>query len=327
MPPEECIEDENQPKQDIEVICERQSRHLHGILKQRSRSHSESSDDVSSGGVYSRENSTSSGSHMSESPISESEEADGSLEGRLKKSVSFSDHVDKATFKPGATVSSMTTVLKSKRRRNRKREEKKRRRHNSTGSECSSGDEHSHHHDCDTVQEPHGKNKDKGKGSSSMAKESTKQKSGAVEKTGKADDKVASLDEAYRTSKISAEPSAQCDSSVGVEQDSGSSEGVPREECPEGKGSDAKPTAVPGQLSSPTRTKPEANSSTEQAKSCDINGGNDSTPDPQSKAGGDSTEVESMLSWKEREGSQSQQHKTQCAFNFSNSVMFDLDVD
>lgn len=74
-----------------------------------------------------------------------------------KRSVTFSSHVDKTTFKTNASVSSMHQALKSKRRRNRKKEERKasntRRRHNSTGSECSSCDEHDQRHSSESHSE------------------------------------------------------------------------------------------------------------------------------------------------------------------------------
>ena len=59
----------------------------------------------------------------------------------LRRSVSFSNHIETTTYNPGTAVSNMTVTLKSKRRRQRKRERKvQRQRCHSTGSECSSDD-------------------------------------------------------------------------------------------------------------------------------------------------------------------------------------------
>lgn len=112
----------------IEVIHTQQTPNLHGILK--SRSFSESSEDHSS-------------SSSGDSPTGTSPRDSDSSSG-IKRSVSFSDHIDKTTFKSNASVTSMKQALKSKRKRQRKKEEKKRdnkagrRRHNS--SEGSSDD-------------------------------------------------------------------------------------------------------------------------------------------------------------------------------------------
>ena len=124
---------------EIEVIHEKGVPKLQSILKQRTIS--ESSDEIFSSS-FSRENSITS-HNSSESPISESDE---NFDGERKKSVSFCDHVDKTTYKTASSVSSMRATLKNKRRRARKREQKqeksRRRRHGSGGSEVSSsGDE------------------------------------------------------------------------------------------------------------------------------------------------------------------------------------------
>ena len=118
---------------DIEVIHEKNGPKLQSILKQRTLS--ESSDDYGTNGESSR-------------PCPED---DLSLNGRFRKSVSFNNHIDKTTYKPSASPTSMKTALKSKRRRARKKDEKVskragRRRHNSGGSECSSGDDVSSEH-------------------------------------------------------------------------------------------------------------------------------------------------------------------------------------
>ena len=116
---------------------------LHGILKQRSRTLSESSDDVF-GMSVDRQNSSASVT-SSEGIVTESDDSpDGP--GR-KKSVSFSEQVDQTTYKANNSVSSMHSTLKNKRRRVRKKEQKLERQHqrrirrSSGGSEPSS-DEH-----------------------------------------------------------------------------------------------------------------------------------------------------------------------------------------
>ncbi|KAH9500129.1 Protein kintoun [Bulinus truncatus] len=92
---------------EIEVIHKHPTPNLHSILKMRTPS--ESSEDVNG--------------MDPESPRSEGEELSSSF-GK-KRSVSFSNHVDHASFKSFASVSSMTTGLKSKRRRQRKRDERR----------------------------------------------------------------------------------------------------------------------------------------------------------------------------------------------------------
>ncbi|XP_025105993.1 uncharacterized protein LOC112571306 isoform X2 [Pomacea canaliculata] len=113
---------------EIQVVHSRPPPLLHGILKQHTVS--ESSEDQNGDQESPR------------SPGEEEEELSSSLGKR--RSVSFSEHIDQATFKTSSAVSSMTMALKSKRRRQRKREERgSRRRHNSGGSE-GSGDDQTH---------------------------------------------------------------------------------------------------------------------------------------------------------------------------------------
>ena len=92
----------------IEVVYNQEQPRPRGILKQRSRTLSDSSDDALSSsynGGTSRQNSSNSTS--AESPITEEsgddhsddDEEDGKHGRRRNKSVSFSDHVDKATYK------------------------------------------------------------------------------------------------------------------------------------------------------------------------------------------------------------------------------------
>ena len=89
---------------------------------------------------FSRENSIT----TSESPISEGDEEHSG--GGRKKSVSFSEQVDKTCYKSNASVSALHSTLKNRRKKARKREEKRsnakggRRRRTSSGGSCSSDD-------------------------------------------------------------------------------------------------------------------------------------------------------------------------------------------
>lgn len=159
---------------EIKVIHEKTLPNLHGILKQRSIS--ESSDD------YSLNGSCSPGSPRDD------------IFNGLRKSVSFNEKIDSTTYKPGASVTTMTQTLKNKRRRNRRREEK-RKRHNSGGSEGSSGDDHDHKYASDSHSEgnesdhtnddksgekPKGKSKHSRKRKNKNNKKETKEESDTV---------------------------------------------------------------------------------------------------------------------------------------------------
>ncbi|CAH1791376.1 unnamed protein product [Owenia fusiformis] len=126
---------------EIEVVHDKQSPRLHSILKNRTCS--ESSDDIGYG-KYSRESSLGDG-FESQSTISESEGTDGpDTPTKIKKSLSFNDHVDSLAFKTNASVSSMKTTLKSKRRRQKKKEQRQanpRRRRTSSNDYSSSEDQ------------------------------------------------------------------------------------------------------------------------------------------------------------------------------------------
>ncbi|KAK6999863.1 protein kintoun [Biomphalaria glabrata] len=125
-PEDEELDDEDyEPPSsaEIEVIHKHPTPNLHSILK--TRTPSESSEEVNG--------------MEPESPRSEGEELSSSFS--KKRSVSFSNHVDKASFKSFASVSSMTTVLKSKRRRQRKRDEKRQGRMRRASEGTSSSEE------------------------------------------------------------------------------------------------------------------------------------------------------------------------------------------
>ncbi|CAG5115869.1 unnamed protein product [Candidula unifasciata] len=125
---EEEEEDDCDPPSsaEIEVIHKNPPPDLHSILKQRTMS--ESSEEISTPDP--------------DSPRSEGEELSSSF-GK-KRSVSFNNHVDRASFKSSASVSSMTPGLKSKRRRQRKREEKKKGHVRCNSEGTSSSEEYLH---------------------------------------------------------------------------------------------------------------------------------------------------------------------------------------
>ncbi|XP_013383361.1 protein kintoun isoform X1 [Lingula anatina] len=158
--------------ENIEVVFDKEVPKLHSILKQRSTSESgsekqrhasgdssggrarstsessvgkqrtisESSTDDLSASLSASHNSYNSESLQSNSNSDSGEEGD---HPRLKKSVSFSEDVDSVHYKSGAAISAFHNTLKNKKRRARKREQKQenrrsRRRHNSSTSEYSS---------------------------------------------------------------------------------------------------------------------------------------------------------------------------------------------
>ena len=127
--------------ENVSVAHTKEQPKLHGILRQRSHTICEYGDE-SPNEVISRQNS----SVSTEGPMESDENSEASSGSRRRRAVSFSEYVERTTFKSGQSVSSMKPTLKSKRRRARKREQKQvsrqlRRRRSSSGSEVSS-DEH-----------------------------------------------------------------------------------------------------------------------------------------------------------------------------------------
>ena len=123
---------------DIVVVHEKGVPKLHGILKQRSVS--ESSDDGVHG-TWSQVSMTTSseGDDVEDSPDRSAASSVSSGRQVVRKSVSFSDYVDRTLFQANQSVSSMHAALKNRRRRARKREQKQeqriqRRRRRSSGS-------------------------------------------------------------------------------------------------------------------------------------------------------------------------------------------------
>ncbi|ELU02355.1 hypothetical protein CAPTEDRAFT_195573, partial [Capitella teleta] len=128
------------------IIHSKEIPKLQSILKQRTLSESSCDDALSSS--YGRQS-----SNISTDELTDSEEStDCSGGGRTrKKSVSFSEYVDKQTYKSNMSVTTMKASLRSKKRKARKREERiqkkteriERRRRTSSGSFSeNSSDEH-----------------------------------------------------------------------------------------------------------------------------------------------------------------------------------------
>ncbi|XP_029637546.1 protein kintoun [Octopus sinensis] len=155
----------------IEVVHHKRLPHLQGILKQYSKTMSESSD----------ENVT-----LSASPDTSSVDSPFTT---VKKSVSFNERIDQAMFKTNSTVSSMRSMLKSKRKRNRQREERRkngRRRRRQSSAESSEGEETKKkgtgEHGSKSQSKTH-EGKNNKKKSTSFARSGTKQEGGASSST------------------------------------------------------------------------------------------------------------------------------------------------
>lgn len=155
----------------IEVVHHKRLPHLQGILKQHSKTMSESSD----------ENVT-----LSASPDTSSVDSPFTT---VKKSVSFNERIDQAMFKTNSTVSSMRSMLKSKRKRNRQREERRkngRRRRRQNSAESSEGEETKRkgtgEHGSKFQSKTH-EGKNNKKKSTSFARSGTKQEGGASSST------------------------------------------------------------------------------------------------------------------------------------------------
>ncbi|GAB1608515.1 protein kintoun-like [Argonauta hians] len=155
----------------IEVVHHKKPQHIQGILKQHSKTVSESSD----------ENVT-----LSVSPATSSVDSPYTS---VKKSVSFNEHIDQAMFKTNSTVSSMRSMLKSKRKRNRQREERRknsRRRQRQSSQESSEGEETKRkgagEHGIKSQPKTH-ESKNSKKKSASFTQSGTKQEGGASSST------------------------------------------------------------------------------------------------------------------------------------------------
>ena len=370
------------PESEIEIIHERVPPNLHSILKQRSRTTSESSDEVFSSS-FSRENSIT----TSESPISEGDEEHAS--GR-KKSVSFSEQVDHTSYKSNSTVSALHNTLKNRRKKARKREEKRskgkgsRRRRTSSGGSYSSDDLSSS-----------GKPEEFQLGDADLDPHTkvTKKGTGDVRRGSPVDDEVRfahSPPETKSQSKskqlVAQEEAAATDTNV-LENKKDL-----REDCKrvQKRNAPRKPSDVT-QIGNEPPVKPDGNSITNghdaSANQTDIIDEKDVFRDPKLNHGGDNApcvnvssdenssntksrnrkrknknkqvwvisggsededdkseenkvaneaedeeqkvaKADTKLKWEEsKHQADSNEHKTQCAFQFSNSLMYDLDED
>ncbi|KAK3092833.1 hypothetical protein FSP39_007728 [Pinctada imbricata] len=307
---------------EIEVVHDKALPNLHGILKQRSVS--ESSDDFSS--------SCSPTSPRDDNPM-------------LRKSVSFNDRIDKASFKSGAAVSAMHKTLKNKRKRNRKREEKKnggRRRVNSGGSEGStSGEEGEFTRRRDVIVEEKVASSDQGESSQDYSEGSNNEDDGRdhidedeENKEKEEEQKVVDTEQKCLITEVTKESdkSPSCsdsrreDSVCNVESEVQDAEVTKKMQTSE----DSKEKNT-----SNGKSKDGAIESEESSKKYDVENSEEGSGDSNSlwknkedtgtkvehsgdktnKVNGNSEDIGTM------------NHKTKCAFSFTNNVMFDLDID
>lgn len=332
---------------DIEVVHQKEQPKLHGILKQRSRTTSESSDEVFSvNGSYSRENSVG-----QESPISESDEILESEEGR-KKSVSFSEHIDKTTYKAGASVSTLHSTLRNKRKRIRKREQKKetkieRRRRRSSGSMSSDAEDTSSLPDetGSTSEEVGSEGDFEGKDVNTDANAEnvpevdqvgnvkSEEKKGSNKRTSKRKNKInntgvkedESAKYAHEPLETSEKDRERSEKSEEASQDvivnGAKQEGISANHSGDDDTSGKKPVVKI--------------MNDEEDDSDDDEGGNEEITGPgdprdlEGRTNDKSVDApETILSWKDKEeGLDGMDHTTQCAFSFANLLMFDLDDD
>lgn len=305
---------------DIKVIHDKVMPNLHGILKQRTVS--ESSEDLSL--------SASSGSGSPESPRDEF----------FKKSVTFNEHVDKATFKTKAAVSSMTQALKSKRRRMRKKQEKRNRRN--SGSSEGSSDEHRY---------SDGDHSDKGvERIEENTQEDEEESEAPVNETGDASistsdgpqglheklvqdikDKL-TLTENMENDDSDDEIGTACDNMINdlgdVVSESVNENIILAKEMIELN--EENTVTVPASLISKPSDLTSIigdGDSIVKIKAGENTSGNDSGVECTEGSGEkeDKSDVDTMLSW--NDNLQSQEHRTECAFEFTNASIYDLDVD
>ena len=366
---------------DIEVVHDHEVQNLHGILKDRSRSMSESSDEVFNTRGYRREdsiNSIVSNGSASEGPISESDETHG-----RKKSVSFSEYVDKTTYRSNASVSMLHASLKSKRRKQRKREAKVER--GGQGRRRSSGSEHEHSseehsssqpedvdsseadpqdtdsllgEDSDTVIDHHAEDRNKSpeivnyQENDAHDEDDTEVAMKQKAKKNKKKRNKSKRSNGHGSESIAAAASHMPPETKGdeVSKASGNGEALISEQlnsAPSGSRAPEVSTISGGDTPSGTGTK-EGSTSVAGTNGVDnSNEGIDSDDDQlelkqpplitevapaeadeRTKPTKDEYSAESMLSWDANPDTMRQQeHMSKCAFDFSNSMMYDLDED
>ena len=310
---------------EIEVVHTRPSPSLHSILKQRTMS--ESSEDVNPEGDSPR------------SPIDDEDELSSSLNSSGKRrSVSFSKHIDKATFKSSASVNSMKTSLKSKRKRQRKWEEKhdkasSRRRHNSTGSE-GSGDDHTHSlSDSHSHSEEEAAVEEEEKGEGAHKKKGGKPEmvldfrtSPEFVSTGKSESEVDSspsdeLNENKEEENVSENLREQSKGKVTCNNTAKSDEKTSTDIRPVDnthEGSNGNDSSIAHKIKSKLAEVPKNND-------CD-----DSDDDEEGKVGSEEASVDDNKPAPLQStppDATFNEHRTECAFQFSNAMMFDLDVE
>ncbi|XP_074662466.1 protein kintoun-like [Tubulanus polymorphus] len=312
---------------DIQVIHDKKSPSLHGILKPRSLSMSESSDEANAqGNKYVR--SQSMPSYSSDSPRTGNE----SDECGIRKSVSFNDHIDTTRFKPNAAVNSMKTTLKSKRRRMRKREAKisgRQRRHSS--SEYSSDD--------------HGDDNNANQAASDSEKDDTFLPDERTSDINSA----CSFDTIHEASPVPGKPAAVDELSTKVENCATTKMDESRRVDESMVDADETSKFEEENNAKNTGKKPNKRSKSKRKKATCNNNNNLTAPndkpsdevDSDDKSNVDepsadnteqvnntaerikTSEVETMLSWDEP----TPVEKMECPIEFSNSIMFDLDTD
>ena len=299
--------------EEIEVVHRTHLPRLQGILKQRSVS--ESSDDVSSS-ARSRQLST--GHDSAASGVSGSDDAQDLTSGddvttpERKKSVSFNENIDSATFRCHQSVSSMRETLKNKRRKQRKHDKrnKQERRHRNSNSlsEVSSDDGCGDHE----LTSPHNTSQSAPDSATDAVLENDETTTSGDHKQSPAAEKT--TDQSVPASvAVHSEQSAKQNGSAAKKQnaaqkakqngDAAHTNGVKKGEVERTNGYDSDDFDA---------DETEANDKMASA-------GNKMAPEKEAHA------PETMLNWEE--GAPQDALKPVCAVSFSNDVMFDLDVD
>ena len=299
--------------EEIEVVHDKQQPKLHGILKQRSRTTSESSDDILSSS-YNRQYST--GGESSPTPLTEESEEDQG-EGSMKKSVSFSEEVDRTLYKVNQSVTSMRSTLKNKRKKAQKKEKKQaerekkrtaRRRRNSNSLSEPSSDEPSL---SENINEERERIEDKecvGDDDEVVADESKDECNGL------------SMEESSVENEVSKDAKVTESESVATVKGTSENDGSSNEVT---TGCDNESSRVTngslhnGGVDERTCDSDDDNNSDEIR----CNGVQQEAPDVMEVP----PKPDTVLSWKD--GTSSAVPKPQCAVEFSNNVMFELDLD
>merc|ERR1712150_446553 len=334
--------------EDYEIVYEREVPPIHGILKQRSRTQSESSiEEVLTPGSYHRQHSSASfsGTGSNESSVMEgsagSDENLDSSWGR-RKTVSFSEHVDQASYKCNASVMTLKATLKNKRKSKKRREQKEgkqgRRRRTSSCSEPSSDDQSGSSaslersnslDDLDDVDDDL-----EGMSHAQVTKEQLKASAKSIVlPPGEQKEKQVATpsEEVTRTSeKVSADDYGTSDSSkdeatsapVSSNQVSGNSHTTANNKSSNKKKKNKKARRQNSSDSASSESSEnEKNASSTAVSSAAVSSTADTTDGPES--GDATTKADTMLSWEDRKEVLDPLglHKPQCVLSFSNSVI------